>query len=126
MIYMTEFFRQGDVLLEKIDLIDNYLAEKSITKIDIKIIAYGEKTGHAHFFDKSGINDSSSSQVSLYKEDGKQDPSIVIIKDENSLLKHRDHLHIRIPKGVYIIKRERSFNPFVSQEQKKMHMEIHM
>ena len=57
---MAEFFRQGDVVLEKIDLIDNYLAEKSITKIDIIIIAYGEKTGHAHFFDKSSINDSSA------------------------------------------------------------------
>src|SRR4051812_37347781 len=125
---MTEFFRQGDVLLKKIDLIDNYLAKKSITKIDTKIIAYGEKTGHAHFFDKNNINNNnscSSSQVSLYKEVGKQNPTKVIIKDESSLLKHQDHLHIQIPKGVYIIKRERSYNPFVSQEQKKMHMEIH-
>src|SRR6476646_10013913 len=118
---MTEFFRQGDVLLEKIDLTDNYLAEKSITKIDTKIIAYGEKTGHAHFFDKSSINDSSSSssssQVSLYKEVNQQDPGIVVIKAETALLKHQDHLHIQFPKGVYTIKRERSYNPFVSQKQ---------
>jgi hypothetical protein len=64
MIQMAEFFRQGDVLLEKIDLLDNCLIEESITKIDTKIIAYGKKTGHAHFIDRSSIKD--SSQVLLY------------------------------------------------------------
>jgi hypothetical protein len=116
---MTEFFRQGDVLLEKIEVADNCLVEESKTIIDAKIIAHGEKTGHSHFFDES-INN--SSQVLLYKEINEQNPTMVIIKDETALLKHQDHLHIRIPRGRYIIKRERSYNPFISQKQMKIQM----
>src|SRR6476619_3282281 len=109
---MTDYFRQGDALLEKTDLMDDRIAEESIIKIDTKIIAYGEKTVHSHFFDKNSINNSSSNiQVSLYKEVDKQNTTMVIIKDENSLLKHQDHLHIQIPQGAYIIKKERSYNP---------------
>jgi hypothetical protein len=117
---MAEFFRQGDVILEKIDTEgNNCIIGESITMADTKIIAYGEATGHSHFFDDS-INNNGS-QVSLYKEIDQQNPTMVIIKDKTALLKHQDHLHIHIPKGIYKIKRERSYNHFVSQEQKKIH-----
>ena len=117
---MAEFFRQGDVLLEKIDMVNNNcIAEESRTILNTKIIAYGEETGHSHFFDET-INNNSS-QVSLYKEINQQSPTMIIIKDGYSLLRHQDHLHIRIPKGIYKIKRERSYNPFVSQAEKKIH-----
>ena len=115
---MTEFFRQGDVLLQKMELFGNYPTEGSRTAIDTKIIAYGEKTGHSHYFDESIIN---NGQAILYKEIKQQDPSMLVIKDGCALLKHQDHLHIRIPKGIYKIKRERSYNPFVSQAEKKIH-----
>ncbi len=111
---MTEFFRQGDVLVQKMELSCNYPTEGSRTTIDTKIIAYGEKTGHSHYFDESIINDG---QVILYKEINQQDPSMLVIKDGCASLKHQDHLHIRIPQGMYIIKRERSYNPFISQQQ---------
>jgi hypothetical protein len=118
---MTDFFRQGDVILEKIDMaVNNCIIEESATMEDTKIIAYGEATGHSHFFDDSISKN--GSQVSLYKEINQQNPTMVIIKDKTALLKHQDHLHICIPKGIYRIKRERSYNPFVSQEQKKIHV----
>ncbi len=104
---MAEFFRQGDVVLEKIDLADNNcITEESRTIMNTKIIAYGEESGHSHFFDET-INNNSS-QVSLYKEINQQNPTMIIIKDGAALLRHQDHLHIYIPKGIYIIKRERS------------------
>jgi len=99
---------------------NNCKTEESITIVHTKIIAYGEETGHSHFFDET-INNNSS-QVSLCKESNQQNPTRVIIKDKTALLKHQEHLHIHIPKGIYKIKRERSYNPFVSQEQKKIHM----
>ena len=60
---MVEFFRQGDVLLEKIDMVNNNcIAEESRTILNTKIIAYGEETGHSHFFDET-INNNQSSIV---------------------------------------------------------------
>ncbi len=114
---MTKFFRQGDVLLEKMGLSGNYITEGSRTTIDTKIIAYGEKTGHSHYFDESIIN---NGRAILYKEINQQDPSMLAIKDGSASLKHQDHLHIRIPQGMYIIKRERSYDPFISQKQMRM------
>ena len=118
---MTEFFRQGDILLERIDLEDNnFITEGSRTIMDTNIIAHGEKTGHTHFFDVTTNNN--YSQVSLFKEISQQSPTMVIVKYGTALLRHQDHLHIQIPKGVYTIKRERSYNPFVSQKQKQIHI----
>src|SRR3982751_2328479 len=101
---MTDFIRQGDVLLEKMELSGNYPTEGARTTIDTRIIAYGEKTGHSHYLDEGTINEG---QALLYKEINQQDPSMLGIKDGGASLKHQDHLHIRIPQGMYIIKRER-------------------
>jgi hypothetical protein len=99
------------------DLSGSYLTEESRTKTDAKVIAYGEKTGHSHYFDEGIVN---GGQAILYRELNQRDPSILVIKDGSASLKHQDHLHIRIPQGIYIIKRERSYNPFVSQTQLQM------
>lgn len=86
-------YRQGDVLLKKIDKLPEGLKEKN------KILAYGEVTGHKHQF-------VSESVVVLENNNHKQFVNV----EEESVLQHEEHKHISIPKGLYEVVIQREFD----------------
>ena len=103
---MTRYFiRQGDILFEKI------LNNASLgAKLETKTVALGEVTGHHHSFRK---ND----QIILYSKPQDQIPTQLSVLNESSKLTHQEHLSIQFPKGEYLIRRERRYNPFLKQIQ---------
>lgn len=92
-IVRYEMFRQGDVLLVKIDKLPSGLKEKD------KILAYGEVTGHRHQF--------SSEQVCVFENEQKQ--QFVDVQEDSPLL-HEEHNIIQVPKGVYKVVLQREFD----------------
>jgi hypothetical protein len=64
------------------------------------MLAEGEKTGHRH--ELLGKN-------TVYKM---QNGSIYFEAEESVKLVHKEHKTIEIPKGRYIVRQEREFNPF--------------
>ena len=130
---MGYIFRQGDLIFKELsgnylkDGVDSIypkmnshsndtifsqytiLMEKGYEKLDTTVVAEGEATGHRHTF-KSG-------QVLLFKKKSDNAPSIVLIGSQNSTLTHQQHLSITIPRGLYEIIRERSYDPFSKEEQ---------
>lgn len=100
------YIRQGDILFEKIDEIDS---NKQV--LDTKTVALGEVTGHSHSFSKQ-------SQVLLSKKVDEDVPTQLVVLDESAQLTHQEHLAINIPQGVYRIRREQSYNPFLKNIQR--------
>jgi hypothetical protein len=101
------YIRQGDILFERIDNADN-----SKVKLDTKTVALGEITGHSHSFAKS-------EQVLLSKRIDEDIPTqLQVLEEGGATLTHQEHLPIHIPKGVYRIRREQSYNPFLKNIQR--------
>ena len=105
-----KMYRQGDVLLLKVDEIP----EKAIKgeKEDLAILAYGEKTGHMHAI--------KSKDVDRYIENN----NIYIEICNTVILSHglkkeieskvevgRDHAPVKIPPGNYKIIIQREYTP---------------
>lgn len=103
---MMLFIRQGDILFEKIDNMDS---DKKT--LDTKTVALGEVTGHKHAFNKN-------SQILLSKKVDEDVPTQLVVLDESAQLTHQEHLPINIPQGVYRIRREQSYNPFLKNIQR--------
>lgn len=87
-----KIYRQGDILIRKIDLIP-----KEAKKIDNRILAHGEATGHTHslidgiVFALSGL---------LFFE-----------LAEETMLTHEEHDSILIPAGAYEVIRQKEYTP---------------
>lgn len=84
-------FRQGDLLITKIDSLP-----KNLKKVIDGVILRGESTGHKHqliggdvFTDKSGL---------LY-----------LALSKNGEVVHEEHGAIKLPKGLYAVKRQREY-----------------
>lgn len=98
---MKEQYRQGDVLIEKINSIPKKLKKEKAKKI---ILAEGEATGHAHTMD---INDAD------WWKNG--DEQVVSLKKEKALVKHEEHKPIELPLGDYQIIRQREYHPTMKE-----------
>jgi hypothetical protein len=103
-------FRQGDVILKKIDDTKAPISQKEASFLEeIKgetIVAHGEATGHHHKF--------TSGQVMLFTRphNQPQGPAVVTIESDYATLTHQEHLPIQLPKGTYSIIREITYDPF--------------
>lgn len=86
--------RQGDVALRKITNIP-----RQAKKIENRILAYGEITGHHHGFDMQAC-------VQVY-QDG--DTKYLEVYDESVLL-HQGHNVFEVPKGTYEVVRPRELD----------------
>jgi len=96
---MKKRYRQGDVLLTKIDSIP-----ASCKKDDKKgpaILAYGEVTGHHHSVQKGGV---------IYT-DPETNVSYLEIAEALALLEHQEHAAIPLEKGFYEITFQREYHP---------------
>ena len=96
---MTKLFRQGDQLIRKISSIPS-----TAKPISTNIIAEGEKSGHNHVLNGSH---------QIYETDDKQ---MYFEAKQELKIEHPEHNTIMIPKGIYTVVHEISWNPFEDRE----------
>ncbi len=97
---MTPHYRQGDVLIRRVDsIIKTNLMKREQGRV---ILAHGEVTGHAH-----AITDKAVRQYQT------KSPGVTAleIKQAVAMLKHEEHGTIEIPKGTYEVIRQREYTP---------------
>ena len=95
-----KLFRQGDVLLESIELIPK--AAEFVESKGAIVLAYGEATGHHH-----AIRNSSAR---LYR-DPRTQTSYVEIAESLALLEHEEHAPITLYPGIYRVVLQREYHP---------------
>jgi len=91
---MVKMYRQGDVLLKKIEKIP-----KGVEPKEDDIILKGEATGHAHRIENGTIYTGGWPEV-MYLE-----------AEAEAALVHEEHNTIPIEAGVYEVIRQREYNP---------------
>ena len=96
---MTKLFRQGDQLIREISSIPS-----TAKPISTNIIAEGEKSGHNHVLNGSH---------QIYETDDKQ---MYFEAKQELKIEHPEHNTIMIPKGIYTVVHEISWNPFEDRE----------
>ena len=96
---MKTHYRQGDVLLLKVDELPKEAvpdAQEEQTRI---VLAYGEVTGHAHAL--------STAHAALYKHDQER----YLVAEPGATLVHEEHSAIVLEPGVYRVVRQREYSP---------------
>ena len=94
-------YRQGDVFIERISETPQKTIEVSRDGGRV-ILAYGEATGHAHAI--------STEAVILWKAAGAQ-ASYLDVADAMAMLTHDEHATIPLPRGTYVVERQREYTP---------------
>ena len=97
--------RQGDLLFELIEDFDTVSLDTVPRDNGRVVIAYGERTGHAHAFKED--------RVFLYenkedKKNGKQHLYLVVDNDK-AVLSHEEHPPITFDKGKYKVINQRQY-----------------
>jgi hypothetical protein len=107
MLGKKKMFRQGDVLLVKIDERDlpMDLKEKDM------VLAYGEVTGHKHQF-----LEEPEQIVEVLENEGKQ---YVKVKSDKAVLRHEEHAPVSVPKGDYKVILQREYDPIQSYKEEQ-------
>lgn len=96
---MTKQYRQGDVLLIKVDM-DKIPEEAVKEPADRRVVlAYGEVTGHAHAIDLA--------HASLYQ--WKNDR--LLETKPGATLVHEEHSAINLEEGIYRVIQQREYEP---------------
>ena len=94
-------YRQGDVLLIRVDDIDTTAPQQRDTAGRI-VLAYGEVTGHAHAIHDHG--------VTLYGTD-LAERFLEVLTEGGAILSHEEHGPIQLPEGNYRVVRQREWAP---------------
>lgn len=89
-------YQQGDVLIRKIEAIP-----ANATKLDHKILAEGEATGHAH----------RASGAVLYEHEG----VLYLRANSADTITHEEHATVKLPAGDYRIGIVREYDPFTEE-----------
>jgi len=104
-------YRQGDVLIERIDAIpDSATPQKKSRKI---ILAHGEVTGHHHTLEVSDPADWwKQGEIPTTNEKPSQLAGELFVNLKNGgAVTHQEHSKIELPKGRYRITRQREYSP---------------
>lgn len=96
-------YRQGDIALIPVDSIPGGL-EKAKRDRGRIVLAYGEVTGHAHAIASRGAE--------LLGTDELQDRFLRVLAEGGVALRHEEHATITLPKGDYIVRRQREYTAF--------------
>jgi len=88
-------YRQGEILLEKIDNATAYVLEK----LNTKIIREGELTGHKHEI----IGDAELWKIRYTN-------NMILTADKDIKIIHPEHKTLDLPKGVYRIRIQREYD----------------
>ena len=108
-----EIYRQGDIMLKRVG------RTPKLTPVDNgNVIAFGEATGHKHWFD--------TPEPAYFK--GNDGEEYVVLIEDTALIhsgpdnkpvwlkeeaKEKDlHVALNIPTGKYIVRREKDYDPF--------------
>ncbi|HEY9774599.1 MAG TPA: hypothetical protein V6C81_12420 [Planktothrix sp.] len=94
---MNEQFRQGDVLLVKVDSLPKGATKEQ--NDESVVLAYGETTGHAHRLKAETVT------MYAWKEDK------LIEVTEPTDLTHEEHSPINLTPGIYRVVRQREYTP---------------
>jgi hypothetical protein len=95
---MNPHYRQGDVLLLKVDKLPPEAVAESPDEGRI-VLAYGEVTGHAHAV--------STAHAAMYKINEER----YLVAEPGAQLVHEEHSTIIIDPGVYRVIRQREYSP---------------
>ena len=85
--------RQGDVILLSVQQVEGQ-------KLPHLILAEGEVTGHSHRI--------SEGEAQLYEKDG---TLYLRVFSETALLTHEEHKAISVPKGTWLVRIQREYEP---------------
>jgi hypothetical protein len=91
-------FRQGDVLIERVDSIPTQAKKMRLPKRIV--LAEGEATGHAHVLD--------APEVEMFERGGVLFARIGVA---GGTVKHEEHAPIKLEPGTYRIRRQREYSP---------------
>jgi hypothetical protein len=95
-------YRQGDVLIERIDALPSN--RKSVKREKGRIVlAHGEVTGHAHTIE--------SPDAYLYETADQAGVTFLEVKEAMAELTHQEHATIELPTGTYRVTRQREYTP---------------
>lgn len=94
---MSKMYRQGDVLVRKIEKLP-----KRVMKLETDIIVMGEATGHAHRIEHGTLFRSGS--------------TMFIQADAGAVLVHEEHAPIELEPGIYEVVRQREFDPITQRD----------
>ena len=92
-------YRHGDLLLEKVLPED---LPKDLKEREGGVILEGEETGHAHRIDSCATVLDSAALEKAY----------VIVNEAKARLTHEDHHLIEVPKGPYVVVRQREYSAY--------------
>jgi hypothetical protein len=96
----VEQYRQGDVLLVRIDKLPRGLRQVPRDGGRV-VLAYGEATGHAHAIADTGAD--------LLASDLEE--RFLRIVGDFATLTHEEHAPITLPRGAYRVVRQREYTP---------------
>ena len=95
-------YRQGDVLIERIDALPKEL-KKVAREGGRVILAHGEVTGHAHAI--------AAPNADLYSAVDAGDVTFLEIREAEVALQHDEHATITLAPGSYRVTRQREYSP---------------
>lgn len=101
-----QMYRQGDVLVVRIDSIPSGAsAEESKGRI---VLAYGEVTGHAHAIDaRDAQSFRTKAPVPVFDAQAERFLRVQV----EALLRHEEHDAIKLPAGDYAVIQQREYSP---------------
>lgn len=103
----TEIYRQGDVMLIRVDDDRRGTAVRENGRI---VLAHGEATGHAHVVEP-GEKSTAYLEEIPNERDGLGALRLLRVVGRSALLKHDEHAPITIRPGTYRVRRQREYSP---------------
>ncbi len=95
-------FRQGDVLIRKVDAIPEAAKQLERDELGRVVLAYGEVTGHAHAFH--------SPKVVMFRDDGSGGRRFIDVQGlDAQMLQHEEHTAVTVPPGQYEVIQQREY-----------------
>ncbi|MEZ0259494.1 MAG: hypothetical protein ACAH80_00700 [Alphaproteobacteria bacterium] len=95
----VEFARQGDVKVDRVELLPADLLLQPTVEDGLNVLAYGEVTGHKHCFREP--------HVKLYSNDNML---FLVIEGKPATLYHEEHDPITFAPGIYRVRRQREWS----------------
>lgn len=96
-------YRQGDVLIVPVEEIPGGATKVRRDRGRI-VLAYGEVTGHAHVI--------ASREAELLETADLQDRFLRVLAEGGVALRHEEHGTITLPRGEYVVRRQREYMPW--------------
>lgn len=102
-------YRQGDVLIERVETIPaglTRLPHGGPTKI---ILAHGEVTGHHHAVEFEGPEEAWARSADWWKSADGNEQFLDLAKPAK--VTHQEHATVELPRGKYRVTRQREYTP---------------